>query len=95
MDAPYNLPQICRETGLSCESCTEAAAGNLARICHGLQGKGIAQLFVQLYPDNACAPMHGHFAAAYRQADANVSSEDVPRRGVTGSNGGFGAFAVA
>jgi hypothetical protein len=26
----------------------------------------IGQLFVQIYPNSACAPMHAHFADAYR-----------------------------
>jgi hypothetical protein len=26
----------------------------------------IGQLFVQIYPNSACAPMHAHFAESYR-----------------------------
>ena len=65
----YSIPETCRATGLSCEACTTATAQNLARVCQGLRGKSVGQLFVQLYPHPACARMHGHFARAYRQAD--------------------------
>src|SRR5258708_6724277 len=53
-----NIPQICSEVGLSCESCTAENARHLAAVCKGLPGKMVAQLFVQIYPSSACAPMH-------------------------------------
>jgi hypothetical protein len=65
----YSIPGTCRATGLDCENCTSMAARNIARLCHGLRGKDVGRLFVQLYPHPACAPMHGQFAAAYREAD--------------------------
>ena len=37
----------------------------------------LAQLFVQMYPNPECSPMHARFAAAYREA-----SEELPKRGV-------------
>jgi hypothetical protein len=58
-------PRICHEVGLDCESCAEGTARNLAKVCKGLRGKMIGQLFVQIYTDPACSRMHGHFAAAY------------------------------
>jgi hypothetical protein len=61
-------PRICHEVGLDCETCTEGAARNLAKVCKGLRGKTIGQLFVQIYTDPACSKMHGHFAEAYLAA---------------------------
>jgi hypothetical protein len=63
-----NYPQLCREVGLSCQECTEAVAFETARLCSGLRRRAVDQLFVQLYPHPACAPMHAHFEAAYQQA---------------------------
>jgi hypothetical protein len=61
-------PRICHEVGLDCETCTEGAARNLAKVCKGLKGKMIGQLFVQIYTDPACARMHAHFSGAYLEA---------------------------
>jgi hypothetical protein len=70
-----NIPQICSEVGLTCEICTAETARNLAAVCKGLPGKMVAQLFVQIYPNSACAPMHRSFAAHYREAtDAMVET---------------------
>jgi hypothetical protein len=71
-----NYPQICSDVGLTCESCTRETARQLAATCKGLRGKMVGQLFVQLYPNPACAPMHAHFAACYREASAELSAED-------------------
>jgi hypothetical protein len=68
-----NIPQICSEVGLTCESCTAETARNLAAVCKGLPGKMVAQLFVQIYPNSACAPMHRGFAAHYREATAALA----------------------
>ena len=76
MHPEYSIPGTCRATGLSCETCTEGSARNLARVCLGLRGKQVSQLFVQLYPHPACAPMHAHFARAYREAGAPDVSAD-------------------
>ena len=73
-----NFPQICIEVGLTCESCTAETAKHVAAVCGGLAGKMIGQLFVQIYPSPACAPMHRHFAAHYREASA-VSAALVVR----------------
>ena len=67
-NAADDYPRICVEVGLTCETCTEATARQLATVCKGLQGKVIARLFVQLYPHSACAPMARHFAASYEIA---------------------------
>ena len=61
-------PQICQEVGLSCKRCTEDSAASLATVCKGLRGKTVAQLFHQIYPQPACAPMGAHFARCYRAA---------------------------
>jgi hypothetical protein len=58
-------PKICQEVGLDCETCTEGTARHLAKVCKGLQGKMLGQMFVQIYSDPACSKMHGHFAKAY------------------------------
>ena len=63
-----NIPQLCSEVGLTCESCTADTARHLAAVCKGLNGQMVAQLFVQIYPNSACAPMHRRFAAHYREA---------------------------
>ena len=65
-----NIPQICSEVGLTCESCTADTARHLAAVSKGLNGALIAQLFVQIYPHSACAPMHRRFAAHYKEASA-------------------------
>ncbi len=68
----------CSEEGLSCQTCTSTTAKELARTCQGLRGKMVAQLFVQLYPEPACARMHSHFAAEYRAASSGgFPSEEV------------------
>ncbi len=73
-----NLPQICSEVGLSCQECTAGTARQVASLCKGLRGKAIGQLFVQIYPNPACAPMHAHFAEAYQEASAEVRMIESP-----------------
>jgi hypothetical protein len=63
-----NFPHLCRSIGLSCQECIESVASETARLCTGLRGKAIGQLFVQLYPHPACSAMHSHFEAAYHRA---------------------------
>jgi hypothetical protein len=72
MNTPMNdnFTQICSEVGLNCENCTAETARHLAAVCQGLRGKAVGQLFVQIYPNSACAPMHKRFAAHYRAASA-------------------------
>src|SRR5580704_6772983 len=66
--AMNSYPGICSEVGLDCETCTEGTARNLAKVCKGLRGKMIGQLFVQIYTDPACSRMHAHFEDAYLAA---------------------------
>ena len=66
--AMNTYPEICHQVGLDCETCTEGTARNLAKICKGLRGKMVGQLFVQIYTDPACSKMHAHFAEAYLTA---------------------------
>jgi len=87
-----NIPQICSEVGLTCESCTAETARHLAAVCKGLPGKMVAQLFVQIYPNSACAPMHRSFAAHYREATTALAEvitvpleELLPQRREVGS----------
>ena len=70
-----SYPNICIEVGLTCEACTSHTAREVARVCKGLRGKMVGQMFVQLYPHPACSPMHANFAQAYRDA----SPKDVQR----------------
>jgi hypothetical protein len=63
-----SYPGVCIEVGLTCEVCTSNTAREVARLCKGLRGKALGQMFVQLYPDPGCSPAHGHFAQAYRDA---------------------------
>ena len=81
--ADNDYPRVCSEVGLSCESCTSATARELAAICKGLRGKAIGQLFVQIYHNSACAPMHSYFAGQYREAShARAVPEEPERREV-------------
>lgn len=68
-------PQICFEAGLTCEVCTAETARQLAQCCKGLRGKMIGQIFVQVYPNPACARMHSHFAECYRMASGEKTAE--------------------
>ena len=68
------VPAICREVGLTCKRCTEDSARSLAGACKGLQGKAITQLFRQIYPVGACAPMSGHFVRSYKAAAAQTQA---------------------
>jgi hypothetical protein len=97
-----NIPQICSEVGLTCETCTADSARNLAAVCKGLPGKMVAQLFVQIYPNSACAPMHRRFAAHYQEASAGLAEtmaalveESLPQRREVGSAGSRMMMAVA
>jgi hypothetical protein len=73
-----NYPAICLEVGLTCEQCTASTARETARVCKGLRGKAVEQLFVQIHSHAACAPMHAHFAAVYRECSAET--RETPRR---------------
>ena len=70
-------PSICIEVGLTCETCTSNTAREVARVCKGLRGKTLGQMFVQLYPDPACSAMHGNFAQAYRDASPHELMREV------------------
>jgi hypothetical protein len=71
-----NYPRLCSEVGLTCESCTSETGRQLARICKGLRGKMIGQLFVQIHPHSACSKMHAHFTASYLEHSTNVAEID-------------------
>lgn len=59
-------PQICWSVGLECGRCAAEAARKLAEICAGLTQDGLGRVFFQMFPDAACAPMHGHFVRSYK-----------------------------
>jgi len=71
------VPKACADVGLECGGCTRHTASQLAQVSKGLPAGLLTQLFVQLYPNPECSPMHARFAAAYREA-----SEELPKRGV-------------
>jgi hypothetical protein len=72
-------PNVCEEVGLTCETCTSNTGRELARVCKGLRGKALGQMFVQLYPHPACSKSHGNFAQAYRDASPRPAmSETFP-----------------
>jgi hypothetical protein len=78
-----SYPQLCQEVGLTCTSCTSTTAQELAAVCKGLVGKMVGQMFVQIYPSSACAPMHSFFAAAYKEASSvpvTPAPEPLPAR---------------
>jgi hypothetical protein len=79
-------PNVCIEVGLTCHACTSNTAQEVARVCKGLRGKMVGQMFVQLYPNPACSPMHSNFAQAYR---------DASPRGVQSETSGAMIAAVA
>ena len=68
-------PRLCDDVGLDCKTCTEGTARNLAKLCKGLRGKMIGQMFVQIHTDPACSGMHEHFAQAY--LDASLDRKPV------------------
>jgi hypothetical protein len=70
MNPDNNYPRICLEAGLTCESCVAETARHVAAVCKGLRGKMIGQLFVQIHPHAACAPMHRDFVEHYHAASS-------------------------
>jgi hypothetical protein len=84
---PNDFPRICSESGLTCEDCTAGTARHLAAVCKGLRGKAIGQLFVQIYTNPVCAPMHQRFAEHYQAASHAIAAivpaileEPIPAR---------------
>jgi len=71
------VPKACADEGLECSGCTRRTASQLAQVSKGLPPRLLTQLFVQLYPNPECSPMHARFAASYREA-----SEEFPKRPV-------------
>jgi hypothetical protein len=88
MNTPNDsFPQICSEVGVFCESCVSGTARELASVCKGLTGKMMGQLFVQIHPNSACAPMHKRFTMRYREASQALAAtvaaplpEPIPMR---------------
>jgi hypothetical protein len=67
MDAPLadNRPETCAALGLECRACVRAGAASVARLCHEMDASGAERVFLKMYPSSGCAPMAGHFVAAY------------------------------
>jgi hypothetical protein len=63
-----NRPEICSALGLDCGACIHSAAASVARICHGLEARGVQQIFFQLYPSPGCQPMAQAFELAYQES---------------------------
>ena len=63
-------PETCRSFGLDCRACVERSAGSVAAICRATTEEGVQRIFTQLYGSPGCAPMAGHFEAAYFEACA-------------------------
>ena len=78
-----SYPNACIEVGLTCEECTSNTARQVARVCKGLRGKMLGQMFVQLYPDPACAQAHSNFAQAYRDASPREPQRETIFRVIT------------
>jgi hypothetical protein len=78
-----SYPNACIEVGLTCEECTSHTAREVARVCKGLRGKMLGQMFVQLYPHPACSPAHASFAQAYRDASPREPQRETTLRVIT------------
>jgi hypothetical protein len=74
-------PQMCLDVGKDCVNCVTDTAAEAQRVCPGLKGKAINQLFVLLYPNAGCAPMSKRFAAEYREAPGTLVQIRKPNRG--------------
>jgi hypothetical protein len=73
---PEIYPQMCYDMGKDCQSCVKDTAAEAAKVCPGLKGKALVQLFVLLYPNQGCAPMAKRFARDYRDTPEEV----IPRK---------------
>jgi len=63
-----NCPDSCSKIGLDCGTCIHQSAASVATVCHGLDARGVQQLFVQLYSSPACHHMAPAFEQAYRES---------------------------
>jgi len=71
-----NWHESCAALGLDCSSCTRKSAATVAKICFGLESKGVHRIFLELYPSPGCRPMAAAFELAYRDA-AGLSQPPV------------------
>jgi hypothetical protein len=74
-----NYPSVCFDLGMDCISCVQETARESAKVCPGLKGKAIGQIFVLLYPKAACAPMHQQFAVEYLRAPGELDVAPLDR----------------
>ena len=75
-----NYPSVCFDLGMDCISCVQETARESAKVCPGLKGKAIGQIFVLLYPKTACAPMHQQFADEYLRVPGELNGAPINRR---------------
>ena len=75
-----NYPSVCFDLGMDCISCVRETARESAKVCPGLKGKAIGQIFVLLYPQAACAPMHQQFADEYLRAPGELNGAPMNDR---------------
>ena len=83
-------PDLCLDVGKDCHSCVRTTALEAAKVCPGMKGKALGQLFVLLYPISGCAPMAKRFGQEYR----NSPGELTPRKPIA-AQGGRAKGAVA
>ena len=76
-----SYPNLCLAVGLDCASCVTATAREFAKVCTGLRPPSAGELFVQLYPSSACAPMRAEFVEAYLQAPGELDRKPMGQRG--------------
>ena len=63
-----NRPETCSNLGLDCRTCVRHAASSVASICQTIESQGLFQIFLSMYPSEACHPMAGMFEAEYQEA---------------------------
>ena len=86
MNSQTSLRDDCSHEGLSCDTCVEFAARNLASVCVELEGKALERLYLQLYTKRGCRRMFRSFEALYLQKTEEVlieiSAAEAPVRTV-------------
>ena len=75
-----SYPELCLEVGLDCHTCVRETAKESVKVCPGLTGKAIGQLFVLLYPKSACSSMHHQFTNEYSNAPGELHGDVVARK---------------
>lgn len=63
----------CVQAALDCRTCIQASASSIARLSPDLSRTVLEQLFLQMYPHEACASNCDVFVRAYRQSGTSVN----------------------